>query len=204
VAEGDSITDSISPQPTSYARLYAAATTTTTFNLTALDGAVLQNNSFDPGNSLYDRQTSDIAYVPGGRTSRFQLPIYIYTALIGANDTERNVNSDTAAWTTAVGVLLQNMQAAGFVTVLCTMTAMAGAFSAGRRNTINAIFTGAGWAAANGVDAIIGTDAAGNDTTYYSDGIHPTQVTHNIMQSIYAGVVNQFGITGGVWGVHHM
>jgi hypothetical protein len=92
------------------------------------------------------------------------------------------------------------------------MTAMAGAFSAGRRNTINAIFTGAGWAAANGVDAIcdfaadptIGTDAAGNDTTYYSDGIHPTQVTHNIMQSIYAGVVNQFGITGGVWGVHHM
>lgn len=122
---------------------------------------------------------------------------YITSILIGRNDYGSYTPSDyavaVAGWTSA-------RKAAGWdkVVLVTILPSTASGFNTWR-NSVNAIFKGAGWATANGVDAIcdfaadatMGPDAAASDTSLYPDGTHPsTTAQSTYLEPIYRAVIN--------------
>lgn len=159
----------------------------------AVGGAVL--NGATGTNSLYGRQAADNAMIPPNKNGR----LFIYTVLIGHNDGTGTYSSNPTGFAADLGTFLLAQKAAGWdrIVLLTIPPSCVAGFNAWR-DTVNPILTGAGWAAAHGVDAIAdiaadpttGVDAAGCNTTYYSDGTHPTDATIAIWEPIYAAAVN--------------
>ena len=62
-----------------------------------------------------------------------------------------------------------------------------------QRDALNAILTQPGWARAHGIDALadfalspeMGVDGEAADTTYFADGIHPTNLGYATLAPIY-------------------
>jgi hypothetical protein len=193
VAEGDSLT--FGNGTTSHIQTYAANANPKIAGLVyAVAGAGL--NGADGTNSLYGRKSLTSNIPPAVKGSRK----YILTVLIGRNDLVTGTYIGNAALYAAdVATYCGLMRAAGYDKIAlatCLPSTMAN-FNT-NRNAYNAIITGAGWAAANGIDAIIdfaadatmGPDAAASNATYYSDGTHPTQAGQDLLEPIYRAVVD--------------
>lgn len=146
-------------------------------------------------NSLTNRLSAALQVVPpsGGKNGR----MYVYTMLIGRND---GASWGTpAAYAAAIASHVANVKAGGYDrVVLCTLLPSTVAGFNAWRNSVNAIITGSGWAAANGVDAIadfaaeatMGPDAAASNTTYYPDGTHPSTAGYALLAPVWAAAVN--------------
>ena len=96
--------------------------------------------------------------------------------------------------------MLRRTKTAGYaVAGMCTLTPRNdGVMTEPNRTTYNSTLTGAGWAAANGIDYIIdlasqatmGNPATCSNTTYYQDGVHPTEVGYALLAPIYLSGIN--------------
>lgn len=196
LAEGDSITNGGSgPAITApYPNLFIPNANPLAHGFkAAVGGAVL--NGAAGSNSLYGRQAADNAMIPPNKNGR----TFIYTVLIGHNDGTGTYSGNPTQYAADVGTFLLAQKAAGWdKIVLITLPPSSAVGFNAWRNTVNGIWTGTGWAAAHGVDAIadfaadptIGPDAAGSNTTYYGDGTHPTDACIAIMEPIYRAAVN--------------
>lgn len=196
-AEGDSITwGTLTGVTQAYPHLYGVNSSP------SVDGVVVARPSatllaafdIETGNSLEARAAYVDAMIPpnkGGR--KFVL------SLLVANDFV-NGYSDAAAYAVAVSDYIAARRAAGWDKIaLGTVLPRNNAPFNVLRNAYNAIITGTGWAAANGVDGImdfaadatIGPDAAALDVGLYPDGIHPSQSVHTTyMEPIARAVLN--------------
>lgn len=190
VSEGDSIT--AGQLATGYSILYGTnASPSAVIVNNAVGSATLSGNG---GNSLDGRKVVNKAIIPPIPGSRK----FIYTVLIGKNDGPPGVVT-AAQYAADIATHIAEMRTAGYThVVLGTLLPSSDAAYNTWRNALNAIITGVGWAATNGVDAIadyaanatIGTDAAGSNATYYPDGIHPSAACYAIMEPIYRAAVN--------------
>lgn len=130
---------------------------------------------------------------------------FILTVLIGANDLEGigGVTYPTiASYCVALAAYLDARRAAGFIVVICTILPRTlGGFNASRNSVNDEIrlwLTNGLLAPGVHADAIcdfaadptMGPDAAASDTTYYSDGLHPTSAGQLILAGVYGPVVN--------------
>lgn len=109
--------------------------------------------------------------------------VNILTVLFGANDM---LTLSGAAFFAALKTWCQARQAAGFkVIVLTTLNHNTSGGIAAKRNAANAL-TRADTSFYDALadiasDATIGTDAAPSNTTYFSDGVHPTAAGNAIL-----------------------
>jgi hypothetical protein len=186
-AEGDSITNGSADTNTfGYARRFAANSNP------RVNGCVRASNGASM-TTLSSRAATTDAIIP---TNKRGIQ-YVLSVLIGANDLGGITGSTYAA---TVGAYTAARKSAGWdKVVLCTCTPRSGnATFTTNKNAYNAVITGTGWAAANGVDAIcdfaadatIGPDAAASDAVKYPDGLHPSASSHVIMETIYRSVIN--------------
>lgn len=194
IHEGDSIS-AFAPISQNYVYIAAAAASPAVIGANlAVGSAKLANNS---GNSMVERAPVADAIIPATKAGR----TFILGFLIGRNDGP-NSYPVAADYATAVAAYIAARRAAGYdkivlCTILPTSTALGAAFNPWR-NLVNSIYTGPGWAAANGVDAIadfaanatMGTDTSADNATYYPDGVHPSAAGHAILEPIYRAAVN--------------
>lgn len=174
VAEGDSITGSGSPL--SYVYLFGPNASPTLYGVNyATSGADLS--------TLVARAAAIDGILPPNKTGRK----FILSVLIGANGIP--LDADLIAY-------LDARRAAGWLVVLGTITPKNGdgAFNTARatKNTTYRTWVGthADAIADFAADATMGPDSAAADTTYYSDGLHPTAAGQAILETIYRAAVN--------------
>lgn len=199
LAEGDSITNGGSGGAIAapYPNLFIPNSSPAAHGFkAAVGGAVL--NGATGTNSIYGRQAADNAMIPPNKNGR----MFIYTLLIGHNDFTSTpaYTSNPTQFAADVGTFFLAQKAAGWDRiVLVTLPASSVSGYTAWADTVNSIWRGSGWAAANGVDAIadfgadptIGTDSGnGSNTTYFSDGTHPTDAAIAIMTPIYTAAIN--------------
>lgn len=173
--------DSISTFGTSYGVKFAASYNSTT--ISALNGFAGSTIA-----SLTARGARlDERIKPGSAK-------YILTVHIGANDLG-NATS-TASWLADLAAYCDARRAAGWYVILATVLPRGGVagFNA-RRAVVNpVILTWAGVHADAIADfagnATMGDDGDENNTTYYSDTIHPTDAGHTILASIMSPLIN--------------
>jgi lysophospholipase L1-like esterase len=192
-AEGDSLTSNTGAAAGSYEFIGGPSLSPAGNGIAkSLPSATLQGAA--GSNSLQGRLATDLAVIPTNKQGR----TYIYSMLIGRND---GSGWGTAAnYAAAVAAHIATVRVAGGYdkVVLCTILPSTLAGFNTWRNAVNTIFTGVGWAAANGVDAIadfaadatMGPDAAASDATYYPDGTHPSNAGQAILGPIWAAAVN--------------
>lgn len=181
LAEGDSITAYTAPD--SYSRLWAADHPTVTYSNTAVGGSSLgTSGDSSPTNSMYARQSSDLAYAPTHMS-----------VLIGANDL---TGYTTSAYLTNLYNWLAPFKAAGTKIVICTVLPRTGVanWETTYRGPLNAqLRLDAGTQFDYLVDfdtCLMGNASTPSDTTYYIDGLHPTAAGHAVLKRVYATVVN--------------
>lgn len=206
LAEGDSLTAGTGSADGngSYAHRASLNFTSAMGFCTAVGGAVVGANTDAPGtNSLYGRAASDLAMIPANKNGRQ----YALTILIGRNDwNTAGIAADPTGFAATVAAYAATMKGASKFDkiVICTVfPSITSGFNAWR-NTVNGVFKGAGWAAANGIDAIcdlasettIGIDGNGTttgpwNTTYYNaDGTHLLNAGYALAEPIYRATVN--------------
>lgn len=165
----------------------------------AVGGSTLQISESSAALSLYGRQAFDNAMIPANKGG----VKYVYTVLIGHNDQASVLyGSNPTQFAADVGTFCLSQKAAGWDKIVLgtLLPSSAGGFNAWR-NTVNTIWTGAGWIAANGVDVIfdiasdltIGTDVAGFNVIYYPDGTHPSNACIAIIAPYYVNAINGLG-----------
>lgn len=189
-AEGDSITQGAFVEK-GYVALYGANSSPITNGTNrAVSGSGLT--------SMNARASAADAFIPAVKETGFKA---IYFAMIGTNDD--GGGSDSAAYAAALGQHFANRKAAGFTyCVAATLLAKGGnaTFNANRA-ALNTILRSSAWQTTWGIDAVvdfaanatIGTDAAASNTTYFSDGVHPTQAGNVVMETIFRPVINALG-----------
>lgn len=180
IAEGDSITTT---QAYCYPWKYLPNRVAGTFvSIAAISGSTLA--SMTARGSLVD------AAIPPNRGSRK----YILSVLIGANDIA-SYFGNSAAYITALASYCDARRAAGFLVAVCTILPSTQSNFNVTRNLVNtAIRT---WVGTHcdavidfAADATMGGDSAASNTTYYSDGIHPTDAGHVILETVARTVLN--------------
>ena len=176
--EGDSITDPTTCAKPCYYWL----------NNTTISPLVAASQDFGLSGSTIETMTTRASTVDAVYTSRSH---NILTILIGAN-----TNSDSPA--TFEGVLqsyVQARQATGWKVLVATILPQTTAnFNSTFRSPVNT------WIRANSMganaiidvaaDSAIGCDACAADTTYYSDGEHPTAAGQAIMAPYWKAAIN--------------
>lgn len=127
---------------------------------------------------------------------------YLFTCSIGSNDGGVGAYSPSGytQYAAAVAAACVARKTAGYALIaMCTLLPRNdGAMTQANWTGYNSTITGAGWAAANGIDYIIdlnsqaqmGVWANAGDTTYYSDGIHPTVYGAGLLAPIYLAGIN--------------
>ncbi len=181
VAEGDSITagTGVSTYPYRFGPnanpgLYGVVYATTGSTITTMEG----------------RATKVDGIIPPTTTDR----TFILSVLIGANDLPTDGGS-TASWLTQLAAYLDARRAAGYKVALCTvLPRTTGSFNTAR-NEVNAILrtwvgTHADAICDFAANATMGPDAAASNTTYYSDGTHPTAAGQVILETVYRSTIN--------------
>jgi lysophospholipase L1-like esterase len=139
----------------------------------------------------------------------------ICTVLFGANDmTTSGANQTGAQFEASLKSWCQDRQAAGFLVVVLTTLAhnTDGGVQIPRRNVANGLtrsdpsfYDGLADIA---LDPIMGTDTSQNNTTYFSDGVHPTLAGNVIIADILGDVISalvvatRVGITGPAASYH--
>jgi hypothetical protein len=125
---------------------------------------------------------------------------YIFTTAIGSNDGALGGYSTAAQYAGAVAQCCVARKQAGYA--LAAMSTLLprndGVMTEPNRTAFNSTITGAGWAAANGIDYIIdlasqtimGNPANCSNTAYYSDGVHPTALGASLPAPIFLAAVN--------------
>lgn len=129
---------------------------------------------------------------------------YVFTVSVGTNDQCIGGRASVAAYAADVASYVAGRKAtasaAGYALVagLCTVLPRNdGDENETNRAAYNALLTSSSWRNSNGIDFVIdlaseatmGLLATCADTTYYSDGVHPTQAGHALLEPIYAAAV---------------
>lgn len=180
VAVGDSLTvDSTTP---SYAHLFHANASPRCY------GAVYAQSGGTLTNLI-----SNAAVVDGVLPASLGSNDYILSVLIGTNDL--TASSDVPAFLADLAAYCDARRAAGWKVALGTLLPADRSNFNTRRNTANTtIRTWAGVHADVIIDfaanTTIGEDGDELNTTYYSDGVHPTLAGQEIMESIYRTAIN--------------
>jgi len=182
ITEGDSLT---SAGPNGYNYLYDAAYPAVDYNKLAVGGSTIGVTSATSP-SLLNRQATALA-----------LKAEVMTVLIGTNDVGNTTRYPTVQnWYDALVAYIAPFRASGTLVAVGTITPKPdGAFNT-RRNAANVLIR-----AGSGVDfeavfdfaadPTIGTDTAGSNTTFYPDGVHPSQDVHaTYLHPIYRPVAN--------------
>jgi hypothetical protein len=186
VAEGDSISDTnFSNTTTHYPGIFVANSSPKMVGACyAVSGSSISN--------LNARAASVDAIIPavtGGRK-------FILSVLCGTNDL---TGTDAASFLTSLAAYCDARRAAGWKVVVGTILPRSDAGAAtfnSRRATVNAAITSS-WVGVHcnavadfAADATMGPDAAAANTTYYLDGVHPTNAGQTILESIIRPVIN--------------
>lgn len=180
VAMGDSITAGSGL----YSDIYSAANPSIAYAKVAQSGAGVGNSTqpADGGNTLWQKRQLAIDAAPS-----------LITILIGTNDLG---TANQSTWLSELYGLVTWFRNArpGVKVVICGLLSKSVADYRTARNAVNALLRAA---VGNEIDGYIPigehpiaqSDAAGSDTTWFSDGTHPTAANHTIMAQIYgAGV----------------
>lgn len=124
---------------------------------------------------------------------------FIVTLHPGANDLQPNYAS-TDEFLTALWVITDQLRARGAVVGIATTLPKGTSQTGYATHNARRLVANAAYAAAVGThcdfiidfaaDATMGPDAAANNATYYSDGLHPTAAGHAILETIYRAAVN--------------
>jgi hypothetical protein len=190
VAEGDSLTFGLGATNGSYAFLFGPnSSPVVNGNIHAITGSTLA--------SLNSRAATLDAAIPvdkGGRQ-------FVMSVLIGANDLYNYVGGATQYAADVSAYCLARKAAGWDKVVLCTVLPRGDVFVTEHntaRATLNAIYTGPGWIAANGVDAIadfaadptVGPDEAALDISLYGDNLHLTNLGQSTIEPIYRATIN--------------
>jgi lysophospholipase L1-like esterase len=189
VAEGDSITAASG----NYATLFAQNSSPP---VSGADAAITGSSLSD----VINRAT--VANFGGGPALNTYLPMTplagqksIYTVLIGANDGAWGGGS--SAYITALSNFLDGQRTAGWTVGICTILPQSAAHTGFNtfRNAVNTAISG--WVGTHcdfiidfAANSTIGTDAAGDNATYYPDGEHPSAACYTIMETVYRAAVN--------------
>ena len=181
-AEGDSITAALNAYPF----IFGPNASPTVFGAdVAVGGSTLAN--------LNSRAAALDATLPTNRTGRK----FILSVLIGANDL--GSYSSAANYITDLAAYCDARRAAGWLLVVCTLLPRANGGDSATFNTRRAVVNPAilTWVGTH-ADAVsdfagnatMGPDAAASDTTYYSDGLHPTAAGQAILETVIRPVIN--------------
>lgn len=197
LATGDSITygTGSSDGLGSYANRAGANLTGTLGLVTAVAGSALGTPADSSSvNSLYGRKARDLSVIPTNKNGR----TFILTILIGRNDL-LGYSGGATQYAANVATYAAAMKAGGFDKVaICTVLPSTLAGFNTQRNLLNAIYTGAGWAAANNIDAIIdlasvsgmGADSDASNAANYGDGTHPTNAGYALLEPTFTAGIN--------------
>lgn len=189
MTEGDSIT---AKNPNGYANTYSMPnynSATMGYNPAIIGSAIVDlENRFAADSAIFAQMTGT----------------KIMTFYLGANDFQTfTTNGQRDTWLARVFVYLDSIRALGVKVIYCTQTpANVGTYPNVNpsRNYLNPIIRGttiglhfdaiADFAA----DATVGTDAAGENATYYA-GPHPTDLCDSILAPIWYAAANSFAGT---------
>lgn len=118
----------------------------------------------------------------------------IHSVFIGANDLTGS--SDVAGFLSNLAAYCDARRAAGWKVAVCTLLPNINPNFNTRRATFNSAVTSS-WLGVHcdgivdfAADPTMGPDGAELDTTYYSDGVHPTDAGHVILETVYRATVN--------------
>lgn len=204
VADGDSITEG-GGVTASWVKLYAND------NLGRVPFTMANNQAV--GGSYLSSVVGRAAAVDALLTSMPWASSKILTVLIGTN----NINpaqggyypSNSAGFLTDLFAYADARRAAGWKFLLCTITPRSSANVIGYsttlvawdawRNAVNAGIRAAVGTHCDGVidfaaDPVIGAQASAESTTYYSDGLHPKDLTHGLMRDVAKYVISSFTV----------
>jgi hypothetical protein len=182
VAEGDSISTNTFGFLT-YQMKYALATPMLGINY-AVVASTLQN--------MIIRQPTLDAMLPSNLKGRK----HILSSFIGTNDLGLSNGSVLPGWINSYAAYCDARRALGWKVVVCTLlpSNRYAAFNTDRATVNNAL---RGWVGVHcdalvdfAADATMGPDSACTNTTYYMDGIHPTEAGHNILMPIWKQVID--------------
>lgn len=164
---------------------------------------VIGNNAAVSGSTMVGVRSRAAVYNPPLALT-LGTRLLIHSLHIGRNDGPGVLTTGVtpSQFAADVAAFMLEQKNAGFNRrILCTLLpATFSGFNAWR-NSVNAIFNGAGWAAANYVDALcdigsdatMGPDAAASNTALYVDGTHPTATGQANLAAIYVATLN--GVT---------
>lgn len=187
VQEGDSIT-AVTSSPQSYSYRYAANQSP----------KVVGKNIATGGSAVSTAEGRAAALdqvIPPNKGSRK----FILSVAVGTNDL---MSLGTTPYLTALASYLDDRRAAGWYVVLCTLLPRNQAGFAAARATANAEMrlwtTNGSIVPGQHCDAIVdfdteatmGSDATATNVTYYSDGLHPTDAGHALLEPVYRAVIN--------------
>lgn len=192
--EGDSISANAAY---TYAYYRQSKWSWVTFNY-AVAGATIQGNS---GNSLTGReQTVGAAFIPNATN--------VLSVYIGANNFGTTTTATNDADMAALVAYCDRMRQRGFYVVVWTMSPQSSATHSiflTNRATYNPQYRAMLGVNCHAIidieaDSIMGPDAAGNDTSLYGDGLHPTTLGHGHLARIATPIFDSFGraATGGL------
>jgi lysophospholipase L1-like esterase len=190
VTEGDSITSSDG----SYAFLFGAnANPAVLGNNIAKSGSVIGLADGSTAGSMFERAATVDSIIPPTPGSRE----FVISVLIGANDL---VTLGASTFLERLAAYCDARRLAGWTVVVCTaLPNTTGGFNAERATANTAIRTWVGVHADAICDfdteATMGIDGNGSttgpwDTTYYSDGLHPTAAGQALLEAVYRAVIN--------------
>jgi peptidoglycan hydrolase-like protein with peptidoglycan-binding domain/lysophospholipase L1-like esterase len=184
VAEGDSITAAFNAYPYVFGPNANPALYGVNY---AVSGSTIS--------SLNTRASAVDAVIPPSPSSR----TFILSVLIGANGLSTDYSgpggTGVSGWLADLATYLDARRAAGWKVVLCTVLPRTTPDFNAARNTANATIATWGGVHADAIcdfaaDPTMGTDAAASNTTYYSDGTHPTATGQTVLEPIYRAAVN--------------
>jgi len=188
LVEGDS--NSADSYATSYANTQGPSLATEAIGVvTAVSGSWLDAGSI----KVTDRAADADAMIPANKNGTK----YVYSIMIGTNDGLAYSGGYTA-YAAALASFLQARKAAGWdYTVVCTVFPRVSPanFNADFQTPFNSLITGAGWASANGVDAVVDFRTVSEsldpaNVTYYSDGLHATQALQNLLAPVWGSAID--------------
>lgn len=185
IAEGDSIT----VDTNAYVRKYGANSTQNLIGtVSAVSGSQIA--------TMNTRAAGVDACIPSNRGSKR----FVLSVLIGANDL--TAATTTTQFLTDLAAYCDARRAAGWKVVLCTLLPNINSGYNAKRNVANTeirLWTTGGSTIAGvhadyicdlAADATMGPDAASSNTTYYPDGVHPSDAGHTILETVFRPVMN--------------
>lgn len=187
---GDSITDGFGSSQVNHWSLLLQSQISTTFRM---------DNVGWSGSTLTTWDATAVANLITTRYSASHKCILVH--LLCTNDIATNSAADGAALAATYLAFLAARKAEGWLVGACTLLPRSGSFSGGQTKagfqTQRAAFNSAVSAGTSNytflvdyaANATIGPDAASDNTTYFSDGVHPTLTVQTIMAQIAGAAI---------------